>query len=169
MDAGGRPGKCKINCLNKLEFILLSVHSCHRFEPHDFTRVPPSSDIQAFVQLERESNGHLYLSLVEDMLSQPHSNKEQLQGFEAAAQNLGNLRNQKKTRLSQHLLNIMSYNDSDIRQHNEQVPTDASQTRTTLPDSHTRQHLGPMQHYTTVFAPLSVNTSEIDSNVSIRS
>ena len=46
---------------------------------------------QAFVQLERESNGHLYLSLVEDMLSQPILNKEQLQGFQAAAQVVENL------------------------------------------------------------------------------
>ena len=46
---------------------------------------------------------------------------------------------------------------------------DTSQTGATSPDSHTRQHVGPMQHYTTVFAPLTVNTNEIDSDVSIRS
>ena len=58
---------------------------------------------------------------------------------------------------------------SDIHQHNDQVATDTSQTGTTSPDSHTRQHLGPMQHHTTVFAPLTANTNEINSNVSIRS
>ena len=56
-----------------------------------------------------------------------------------------------------------------MNQHNEQVPTDTSQTGATSPDSHTRQHVGPMQHDTTVFASLTVDTSEIDSDVSIRS
>ena len=125
---------------------------------------------QVFVQLERESNGHLYLPLVEDMLSQPISNKEQLQGFQAAAQVQENLEKSEEKHgclaaSSQHHIT----HDSDIRQHNEQVPTDTPQTRTTSPDSHSRQHRGPMQHYTTVFAPLSVNTNEIDSDVSIRS
>ena len=45
---------------------------------------------QSFVQLERDTNGHLFLSLVEDMLSQPILDKGQLQGFQAAAQLLEN-------------------------------------------------------------------------------
>ena len=38
-----------------------------------------------------ETNGHLYVSLVEDILSQTNSCKHQLQGFQAAAQVLGDL------------------------------------------------------------------------------
>ena len=104
------------------------------------------------------------------MLSQPILNKEQLQGFQAAAQVLENLDESTEKHgclaaSSQHQI----IHDSDIRQHNEQVPTDTSETRTTSPDSHTRQHVGPLQHDTTIFAPLTVNTHEIDSDVSIRS
>ena len=40
---------------------------------------------------DQESNGHLYLSLVEDLLSQPILDKDLLQGFQAAAQVLKNL------------------------------------------------------------------------------
>ena len=175
VNAGGRTGECKINCLNTTGVpILLSVHSLSQMGAIiDFSTGAAFfrhlAD-QAFVQQERESNGQLYLSLVEDMLSQPILNKKQLQGFQAAAQVLENLEKSEEKHgclaaSSQH--HIM--HDSDIRQHNEQVPTDTSQTGTTSPDSHTRQHLGPMQHYTTVFAPLTVNTNEIDSDVSIRS
>ena len=110
------------------------------------------------------------MSLVEDMLSQPILNKEQLQRFQAAAQVLENLDESTEKHgclaaPSQHQI----MHDRDIRQHNEQDPTDTSQTGTTSPDSHTRQHVGPMQHYTTVFAPLTVNRNAIDSDVSIRS
>ena len=41
---------------------------------------------QSFVHLERETNGHLYVSLVEDMLSRPILDKSQLHGFQTAAQ-----------------------------------------------------------------------------------
>ena len=67
---------------------------CHRWEPL-FTSAqvqPPFISLtdQSFVQLERNTNGHLFLSLVEDMLSQPILDKGQLQGFQAAAQLLEN-------------------------------------------------------------------------------
>ena len=82
------------------------------------------------------------------MLSQPILNKEQLQRFQAAAQVLENL---DKSEEKHGCLAAPSQNqimhDRDIRQHNEQVPTDTSETRTTSPDSHTRQHLGPTQQF----------------------
>ena len=148
---------------------------CHRWEPSlDFSTGAAFfrhlAD-RAFVQLTRESNEHLHLSLVEDMLSQPILNKEQLQGFQAASQvsEKFSMSQKKNTVVLQHPLNIISYMTVTTRQHNEQVSTDTSQTGTTSPASHTRQHLGPMQHCTTVFAPLTVNTNEIDSDVSTRS
>ena len=45
----------------------------------------------SLVQLERETHGHLYLSLVGDVLFQPILDKSQLQGFQAAAEVLENL------------------------------------------------------------------------------
>ena len=136
MNAGCRTGECKISCLNTTGVpILLSVYSLSQMGAIIDLSTGAAffrhlAD-QAFVQLKRESNGHLYFSLVEDMLSQPNLNKEQLQEFQAAAQVLENLENQKKnTVVLQRPLNIISL-----------------QTGTTAPDSHT-QHLGPMQHYT---------------------
>ena len=46
---------------------------------------------QSFVQLEQETNGHQYWSLVEDLLSRPISDKVQLVGLLAAAQVLRSL------------------------------------------------------------------------------
>ena len=107
---------------------------------------------QSFVQLERESNGHLYLSLVEDLLSQPILDKEQLQGFQAAAQVLKNLGQPEVENVClaasspHHIIH-----DSDTRQHTRPVTTDTSQTVLTLPASQPRQILGSMQHSTHSF------------------
>ena len=175
MNAGGRTGDCKINCLNTTGVpFLLSVQSlsqvgaiidlstCAAFFRH-LTE-------QSFVQLERESNGHLYLPLVEDLLSQPILDKEQLQGFQTAAQvleNLGQSEVENVCLAASSLHHIV--HDSDTRQHTRPVTTDTSQTVLTLPVSQPRQLLCSMQHSTTVFAPLTVNTTEIDSDVSVRS
>ena len=114
VNAGGRTRECKINCLNTTGVpILLSVHSLSQMGAIiDFSTGAAFfrhlAD-QPFVQLERESNGHLYLSLVEDMLSQPILNKEQLQGFQAAAQVLENIdKSEENTVVLQHPLNIIS-------------------------------------------------------------
>ena len=116
VNGGGRTGKCKINCLNTTRVpILLSVRSLSQMGAIiDFSTGAAFfrhlAD-QAFVHPERASNGHLYLSLVEDVLSQPISNKEQLQGFQAAAQVLEKSREirRKITVVLQHPLNIISY------------------------------------------------------------
>ena len=76
VNAGGRTGDCKINCLNTTGVpILLSVQSLSQMGAIiDFSTGAAffrHLTDQSCVQLERESNGHLYLSLVEDLLSQP--------------------------------------------------------------------------------------------------
>ena len=104
VDAGGRTGEGKINCL----YNVLSVHSLSQMGAiSDFSTGAAFfrhlAD-QAFVQLERESYGHRYLSL-----SQPTVNKEQLQGFQAAAQVLENLDKDVKSEVVlQHPLFIIS-------------------------------------------------------------
>ena len=175
MNAGGRTGDCKINCLNTTGVpILLSVQS--------LSQIGAIIDLstgaaffrhltdESVVQLERESNGHLYLSLVEDLLSQPILDKEHLQGFQAAAQVLKNLGQSEVENVClaasspHHIIH-----NSDTRQYTRPVKTDTSQTVLTFPASQQRQLLGSMQHSTTVFAPLTVNTNEIDSDGSVRS
>ena len=175
VNAGGQTGDCKINCLNTTGVpILLSLQSLSQMGAiidyctgAAFFRHLTD---QSFVQLERESNGHLFLSLVEDLLSQPILDKEQLQGFQAAAQVLKNLGQSEVENVClaasphHHIIH-----DTDTRQHTRPVTTDTSQTVFTLPVSQPRQLLGSMQHSSTVFAPLTVNTNEIDSDVSVRS
>ena len=111
-----------------------------------------------------KSNGHFFWSLVEDTLSQPIFDKEQSQGLQAVAQVQGNLENsEENTVVLQHPLNIISYMTVTLASttnkfqqiHHRQEPT--------------HQILIHDQHYTTVFAPMSVITNEIDSDVSIRS
>ena len=115
VNARGRTGYCKINCLNTTGVpILLSVQSLSQMGAIiDFSAGAAffrHLTDQSFVQLERDSNGHLYLSLVEDLLSQPILDKEKLQGFQAAAQVLKNLgQSEVKTSVLQHPLLIMSY------------------------------------------------------------
>ena len=74
VNAGGRTGNCKINCLNTTGVpILLSVQSLSQMG----TIIDFSTSVaffrhltdQSFVQLERETNGHLHLSLVEDTVT----------------------------------------------------------------------------------------------------
>ena len=127
-------GDCKINCLNTTGVpILLSVQSLAQMGAIiDFSTGAPffrHLTDQSFVQLERESNGHLYLSLVEDLLSQPILDKEQLQGFQAAAQVLKNLGQTEvgNVRLAASSTHHIIH-DSDTRQHTRPVTTDTSQT-----------------------------------------
>ena len=175
VNAGGRTGDCKINCLNTTGVpILLSVQSLSQMGAIiDFSTGAAffrHLTDQSFVQLERASNGHLYLSLVEDLLSQPILDREQLQGFQAAAQVLKNLDQSEVENVCLAASPLHhTIHDSDIRQHTRPITTDTSQTVLTLPVSQPRQLLGSMQHSTTVFAPFTVNTNEIDSDVSDRS
>ena len=111
---------------------------------------------QSFVQLETGPDGHLHLSLVEDMLSQPMLDKGQLQGFQAAAQVLERVNkqgqhppsaladegtsevNREETDTEQtaclaassHTNNTIA---NDICQHTRQVQTDNLQTGITSP------------------------------------
>ena len=123
---------------------------------------------QSFVQLERETNGHLYLSLEGDTLSQPISDKNQLQGFQEAKQVRANL---DKSERNSCCLAASSHNhiiiDKDIRQHNRPVTTDQLQTVITTPVSHTRQHPGSLQHPSTNFASFTVKANESDPDVSV--
>ena len=101
---------------------------------------------------------------------QPILDKEQLQGFQAAAQvqkNLGQSEVENVCLAASSPHHII--HDSDTRQHTRPVTTDTSQTVLTLPASQPRQLLGSMKHSITVFAPLTMNTNEIDSDVSVRS
>ena len=96
VNAGGQMEDCKINWLNTTGVPILLPVQC-------FSQMGAITDIstsaaflrnltaQSFVQLERETNGHLYLSLVDNMSSQPNSDTSQLQGFQAAAHVLDNL------------------------------------------------------------------------------
>ena len=147
---------------------------------------------QSFVPLERETNGRLYLSLVEEMLfTQPMLDKGQLQGFQAAAQFLEKLDKQgqkppsafadegtselnreesdgRKTCAAASSHNSITVG-TDICQHTRQVPTGHLQTGITLPTTPTRQLLGSMQHYTTDFVLLPVRRNEHDPNVTVGS
>ena len=84
---------------------------------------------QSFVQLERETNAHFYLSLAEDMLSQPFWDKSLLQGFPAAAQVLANLDKSERKNVclaaSSHKNNTIG---NDNCQHTRPVTTDQLQT-----------------------------------------
>ena len=175
VNAGDRTGDWKITCFNTTGVpVLLSVQCLSQMGAIiDFSTGAAffrHLTDQSFVQLERESNGHLYLTLVEDLLSQPILDREQLQGFQAAGQVL---KNQGQSEVENVCLAASPLHhiihDSDTRQHTRPITTDTSQTVLTLPVSQPRQLLGSMHHSTTVFAPFTVNTNEIDSDVSDRS
>ena len=97
VNVGGKMSNCKIAYLNATGVpILLSVQSISKMGAimgfstgATFFR---SLTDQVFAQLEQEANGHLYVSLVKDMLSQSICDEDQLLGFQAAArvhENLG--------------------------------------------------------------------------------
>ena len=102
VDAGGRASDCKINCLKTARVpILLSVDGVSQMGAIvDFSTGAAffrHLTDQSFVQLEKETSGHLYLSLVEDLLSRPILDKGQLEGFPAAAEVLERLNNRDST------------------------------------------------------------------------
>ena len=81
VNAGGRRENCKMNCVNTTGVpIQLSVQSLSQMG----AIIDLSTGVaffrrlrdQHFVQLERETNGHLFLSLVEDLISQTISDKK---------------------------------------------------------------------------------------------
>ena len=96
VNAGDRTENCKIFCLNTTGVpICLFVQSLSQMGATiDFgTGVAFFRHLtdQSFVQLEGEANEQLYLTLVEDILLQPISDKNQQQGFQSLAQVLENL------------------------------------------------------------------------------
>ena len=118
------------------------------------------------------------------MLSQPISDKGQLQGFQAAAQVLEHLDNRGQhppsaladggtSELNREgsdsdktdCLAAASHTDitvaKDISQHTRHVPTDHLQTGITSPGTPTQQLLSSMQHYTTDVEPLFDETNMI--------
>ena len=91
VNAGGRTDDCKTNCLKTAGVPnLLSLQSLSRMgavvELSTGAAFFRKLTGQSFVQLERETHGHLFLSLVEGVLSQPILDKGQLQGVQEAAQ-----------------------------------------------------------------------------------
>ena len=83
VNAGGRAGACKINCLNTTGMsILVSVQCLAQMG----AIIDYSTD--AHVQLAKEADGHHYLSLVENLLSRPISDRGQLERLKAAAEKL---------------------------------------------------------------------------------
>ena len=123
---------------------------------------------QYFVQLERETQGHLYLSRVEDMLSQPILEESQLQvpssgtGPGQSRQKEGKtivLQHHPRTRTSSLTMTSASTPDQlQLINYRREIKP---------PISHTRQILGSMQHSTTDFVSLPVRANEHDSNVSV--
>ena len=101
-------GDYKIACLNTKEVpILLSVQSLSEMGAViDFRTCAAfcrNLAHQSFVQLETETNGNLFLSLAEDVLSHPVLNRDLLHGFRGAARSPAHLDKLKST-LRQHIL-----------------------------------------------------------------
>ena len=91
VNAGGLASDCKINCLNTTRVpILLSVQRLSQrgaiFDFSTATAVFRNLIHQFGVQMEKGTDGHQYLSLLDDLLSRPILDKGQLEGFQAAAQ-----------------------------------------------------------------------------------
>ena len=163
VNVGGRTGDCKINCLNTTGVpILLSVQSLSQMGAIiDFSTGAAffrHLTDQSCVQLERASNGHLAFT----------TNFGQRTVARISSSGTGSEKS-RSVRSGKRLSLYHTIHDSDIRQHTRPISTDTSQTVLTLPVSQPRQLLGSMQHSTTVFAPFTVSTNEIDSDVSDRS
>ena len=148
VNARGRTVDCKVNCWNTTSVPnLLSVQSLSQMgaviDKSTCAAIFKILTDQSFVQLERETNAHFYLSLVEDMLSQTFLDKGLLQGFQAAAQVLENLdKSERKNVCLAAYSNKNNTMGNDICQHPRPVTTDQLQTRITPPFSNTRQILG---------------------------
>ena len=107
VNAGGRTGDCKINCLNTTGVpIPLSVHSLSQMGAtfDCCTRAAFFGNLtdQSFVQLQRKTSGHLFLSMVEDVLSLPILDKCQPQGFQVASSGTSRQIRMEKTFVLQH-------------------------------------------------------------------
>ena len=195
VDVGGKMGDCKIAYLNATGVpILLSVHSISKMDDHCGLqhRCHISFGIWQTRTLscwKKKANGHPYLSLVKDMLSQITCDEDQLLGFQAAARVLDHLGKKgqdppfahadgrtgellKENSDGKNLCLDTSLQSSRIRytdpsQHTGHVTTDHLQAGSTSLITDTRQPLGSKPHYIPYFVSSRVRRDENDYYVSI--